>query len=200
MTLIYSDPTAALLFWLTFLSWVALDIRIVLDSLRGRDRPRRASGDSPSGSSPLVGLAGIWVGIAAGFAVANVHAFVLPYKWALLAVGLALTWCGIALRYSAKRALGRFFVCAVSIQEGHRVVSDGPYGIVRHPGYTGSLLSLFGLGLATANVVTTALFFVIPLVLLVRRMRVEEARLVAALGSEYEAFRDSRSRLVPGIY
>ncbi|RDX45390.1 hypothetical protein OH76DRAFT_1536415 [Lentinus brumalis] len=56
----------------------------------------------------------------------------------LLAIGggLLRRWC--------HRTLGRFFTLEVGIQDGHKLVTSGPYGIVRHPAYTGGLLMIAG--------------------------------------------------------
>ncbi len=56
----------------------------------------------------------------------------------LLAIGggLLRRWC--------HRTLGRFFTLEVGIQDGHKLVTSGPYGVVRHPAYTGGLLMIAG--------------------------------------------------------
>jgi protein-S-isoprenylcysteine O-methyltransferase Ste14 len=49
---------------------------------------------------------------------------------ALAAAGLLFTWW-------ARVHLGRLWSSSVGRKEGHRVVDTGPYGLVRHPIYTG---------------------------------------------------------------
>ena len=49
------------------------------------------------------------------------------------------------LRLQCYRTLGRFFTFEVSIRKGHRLVTSGPYSIVRHPSYTGFLLMNIGM-------------------------------------------------------
>jgi len=55
---------------------------------------------------------------------------------------------GIIIRQWSISVLGRFFSSTVAIQEGQKVVDKGPYKLIRHPGYTGYLITLIGLGLA----------------------------------------------------
>ena len=71
--------------------------------------------------------------------------------------GLRLTWSstaacllGIAgglIRRSCHRALGRFFTWEMSIYNGHRLITTGPYRVVRHPSYTGLALLVVGIAL-----------------------------------------------------
>ena len=65
-------------------------------------------------------------------------AAVTPY------VGLALFALGGALRIAPVFVLGRRFTGLVAIQEGHRLVTNGLYGRIRHPSYAGLLLSSAG--------------------------------------------------------
>lgn len=41
--------------------------------------------------------------------------------------------------------MGRQFTFELSIREGHQLVTSGPYGVVRHPGYTGILIAFIGM-------------------------------------------------------
>ena len=198
MSLIYSDTTAAPAFWLTYLALTVLDARLLLDSMSGRvgriaipeqgfvERPRR--------------MTVLLVGEVVGLVAATVEAAALPWRWALLLVGLALAWAGFVLRLAAKRELGRFFVGAVIIQAKHEVVTTGPYAIVRHPGYAGSLLSLIGLGLATGNALAIAIFTVVPLWVFLSTIADEEAALLAHLGTPYRDYCTHTSRLIPSVW
>jgi protein-S-isoprenylcysteine O-methyltransferase Ste14 len=78
-------------------------------------------------------------------------------------------------------------------------VTDGIYGVIRHPSYLGLLINALGWALAFRSgvgVLLTALL--IPPLL--ARIRAEEALLRAHFGSEYEQYRQRTSRLIPGIY
>ena len=50
--------------------------------------------------------------------------------------GALLLVSATILRVSAYRHLGRFFTYQLSIRNGHKLVKDGPYSIMRHPSYT----------------------------------------------------------------
>ena len=48
-----------------------------------------------------------------------------------------LTLAGTLFTWWARIHLGRFWSNAITRKEGHRVIDTGPYGLVRHPIYTG---------------------------------------------------------------
>jgi protein-S-isoprenylcysteine O-methyltransferase Ste14 len=125
---------------------------------------------------------------------------VLPEADALRYAGLLLFIAGIALRTWAFVYLGRFFSIFLTIQEGHRLVTDNIYKYVRHPSYTGLLVrslgwvlvfrSLFGLGA-----------WLLLVVFLIRRIRHEESVLASEFTSEWDGYRRRTPwRLMPGVY
>src|SRR5262249_16226047 len=67
---------------------------------------------------------------------------------AVRGLGVALFAGGGALRIWPVFVLGRRFSGLVAIQPGHTLVTDGLYGVIRHPSYLGLLTSSLGWGLA----------------------------------------------------
>ena len=115
-------------------------------------------------------------------------------------VGLALMLAGLLLRWWAIVHLGRFFTVNVAVASDHRVVDTGPYRLIRHPSYTGILLTCLGVGLCFGNF-ASLLVIVVPIVALaLKRMRVEEAALAGALGDDYRTYMSHTKRLIPGVY
>ena len=115
-------------------------------------------------------------------------------------VGLALMVAGLLLRWWAIVHLGRFFTVNVAVASDHRVVDTGPYRLIRHPSYTGILLTCLGVGLCFGNF-ASLLVIVVPIVALaLKRMRVEEAALAGALGDDYRTYMSHTKRLIPGVY
>ena len=117
-----------------------------------------------------------------------------------VAAGLVLYAAGLALRWYSVVYLGRLFTYDVAIAADHRVVDSGPYRRVRHPAYSGSLLTFLGLGLCGGNALGLAVL-VTPIALaFLRRIAVEEAALTAALGSRYGDYAARTRRLIPFVY
>lgn len=113
-------------------------------------------------------------------------------------VGVLLTVAGGALRIWPVFVLGRRFSGLVAIQEGHRLVTTGVYGVIRHPSYLGMIILSLGLALAFRSGVGVLLTFLLLWPLLAR-IRAEEALLHETFGAEYEAYRARTSRLIPGL-
>ena len=78
-------------------------------------------------------------------------------------------------------------------------MTDGIYGVIRHPSYLGLLVNSLGWALAFRSgvgVLLTALLMP-PLV---ARIRAEERLLRSQFGGEYEVYCNRTSRLIPGLY
>lgn len=86
------------------------------------------------------------------------------------------------------------------MEAGQTVVDRGPYRLIRHPSYTGILLVCLGYGLALGNWVSLAVMVVLPSVVILRRIGVEEEELLAVLGEAYRAYRGHTKRLVPYVW
>jgi protein-S-isoprenylcysteine O-methyltransferase len=118
----------------------------------------------------------------------------------IICVAVLLEIGGVALRIWAIRHLGRFFTVNVGIQQGHKVIQDGPYRFVRHPSYTGSLLALAGVGFLTFNWFGFVLIVACTWLAYALRIPVEEKVLVAQFGREYLEYAARTKKLIPGIY
>ncbi|OAX34910.1 hypothetical protein K503DRAFT_411247 [Rhizopogon vinicolor AM-OR11-026] len=62
--------------------------------------------------------------------------FDLTVSTPALIAGSCLTVIGCAIRTQCFRTLGRLFTFELSIRQGHKLVTSGPYSIVRHPSYS----------------------------------------------------------------
>jgi protein-S-isoprenylcysteine O-methyltransferase Ste14 len=113
--------------------------------------------------------------------------------WAMVAVVLA----GLLFTWWARIYLGRLWSSSVTRKADHYVVDTGPYGIVRHPIYTGIILA----SVATAAMRGTALAWLGAVVMTtgwVIKARLEEEFLREQLGSEsYGAYARRVPMLVP---
>ena len=128
------------------------------------------------------------------------------YNWSsefllwLIVTGFIL----IALGYAfASWALveNRFFSSVVRIQtdRGHVVCDSGPYRFVRHPGYAGNILPLFGIVLALGSV-WTLIPAAAALIITGIRTGLEDQTLQEELPGYPNYARRVRYRLIPGIY
>ena len=115
-------------------------------------------------------------------------------------VALAVFTAGSALGLWAMH-VNPFFSSAVRIQNerGQRVISDGPYRWVRHPGYATAIPVLVASGLVLCSWLATALGAAGTLWLL-RRTVVEDRLLRIALPGYADYARQVRWRILPGVW
>jgi protein-S-isoprenylcysteine O-methyltransferase Ste14 len=142
------------------------------------------------------------VAILAAFAIAALSPGLRVYAndWWTLGLGVALVLVGVALRAWAIVTLGRYFRREVTIEPGQRLVRRGPYRVLRHPSYTGILVSIGGLGLAFGSWVGAAAAVLILFAGMLPRIRVEERALAETFGAEYDDYARSTARLIPSIW
>ena len=139
----------------------------------------------------------ILIGIYAGIAVPAAR---LPAAEAIYPWGLALFVSGAVLRAWSIHVLGRFFTVQVAIASDHKLIEDGPYRLLRHPSYTGSLLMFVGYLLCYGNALTMAIVLLSVLVVFVRRIVVEEAALATTFGDAWRDYAKRTWRLLPLVY
>jgi protein-S-isoprenylcysteine O-methyltransferase len=147
----------------------------------------------------------VWIligsGCLFGFLLAPKISFLdWPDSLAIVLLADLLLVAGIALRIWSIIHLGRFFTVDVAIQEGQRVIQDGPYRFVRHPSYSGSVLALVGLACLTFNWLGFVVIIACSLVAYTLRISVEEKVLSESLGEEYRKYAERTKRLIPGIF
>ena len=152
--------------------------------------------EKDKGSSLLISMS-IFVSIVIAFSFVFSGIAMLP-SWVFYP-GIVLMVLGIVLRQWSIAVLGRFFSGTVGVQEGQKVVDTGPYRLVRHPGYTGGLLILAGLGLALQSWGAVLLLLLIIGPAYGYRIYVEERVLVSELGDEYVKYTKRTKRLIPYI-
>jgi protein-S-isoprenylcysteine O-methyltransferase Ste14 len=95
----------------------------------------------------------------------------------------AVTLAGISFTWWARIHLGRFWSNAITHKEGHRVIDAGPYGLVRHPIYTGLITGMLATGVAVGTV-SAMLGAVLISLGMWQKARMEEGFLTTELGAD----------------
>ena len=121
-------------------------------------------------------------------------------QWGLTAIIVAIAVTSVWLVNAAARRLGKQWALAARLVEGHNLIQDGPYRLLRNPIYVG----MFGMLLATGLVLAQWFPLLIAIVLFIAgtsiRIRSEERVLREAFGSEFEEYARKVPALIPGIY
>ncbi|GAB6140895.1 hypothetical protein JCM14076_16240 [Methylosoma difficile] len=115
-------------------------------------------------------------------------------------IALLIFSFGLALRFYAIASLGRFFTTTAMVQDQHQLINHGPYRLIRHPAYSGLLISFFAAGLAMGD--WLALFSLCaPLAYaLAKRIQYEESLLVGYFGQVYYDYWQRTKKLIPWVY
>jgi protein-S-isoprenylcysteine O-methyltransferase len=184
------------LFQVSYFAWMVMELWIL-----SRDR-RRFTGRVADRGSFFGFFICYWAGIGLAF-----FAFYNHPEWrmtvlqpALSWVGIAMIWAGMAFRLWAVLTLGAFFRTSVVVQDGHQLVTAGPYRWLRHPAYTGAIVTTTGLGLAFGNWGSLAALMLFPCLAIAFRIHVEERALTEQFGEAYRDFGRSRARVIPVLW
>ena len=194
MTPLYlTNGVAAGLYWMTIIAWVVSEFVIGVRHIPGS---RGDLGQDRLSGPVLIG--GVVLAVALGARVASrvPGTPIMSGRPVVFALGVVLALAGIAFRQYAVAALGRFFTTRVMTQPGQTVVETGPYRYIRHPSYSGMLLTVLGVLLCSTDWLSLACF-VLALPGMAYRIKVEEGALIQALGEPYRDYMRRTPRLVP---
>jgi len=129
-----------------------------------------------------------------------------PVSARLYEAGPAAGWAGIALEVGglafaiwARAALGANWSLNVAVKRDHRLVLAGPYGIVRHPIYTGLLAMFLGAALAFGTAAGFAGTLLMAIAYL-RKIRLEERWMREEFGDAYDTYAARVRALVPFVF
>lgn len=135
-------------------------------------------------------------------------------------LGMTLGLIGIHIRLACYREMGRHFTWELSVKDDHRLITTGPYAVVRHPAYTGSVFVMISsillhigagswyresgwLETLGGKILTTAWLSwsaYLPL-MLISRITKEDRVLEKHFGDDWEAYaRRVPCRLILGVY
>ena len=125
------------------------------------------------------------------FGWSHVPAWISVFGNVLVAVGLM-----IDLRVFRENSYG---ASTIETMQGQKVISSGPYALVRHPMYVGVLILVIGAPLALGSY-WGLLFMLLNVPILMLRILDEEKMLASDLDGYATYMRTVRYRLVPGLW
>ena len=185
--------------------WIALDVALVIcyapEWVGTFFQPEKGAQRRDRGSYALI-MMSMFAGIFIAFTVAfGVPAATIAWQQPLVFwTGIVLMLAGAAFRWYAIKVLGRFFTRSVATRAGQYVVDTGPYRLIRHPSYTGAMVTVLGLGLAMTNWLSLVLVVLGTLTGYEYRVRVEERALCDGIGRPYRDYMQRTRRFVPYVW
>ena len=119
---------------------------------------------------------------------------------ALAVAAIFLAALSLWLMWRAIIVLGKQWAYVARIVEGHALITEGPYNLVRNPIYTG----MFGMLVATGLAVSRWPLFIAAIIFFLWgtwiRIRREENLLRQSFGAEFEAYRSRVPALIPWLF
>ena len=125
---------------------------------------------------------------------------VLPRSTWMQWLGIVLIAAGVALRIWTRRAIKGLYSGVVQVRQDHRLVQEGPYRFIRHPGYAGFFLMALGISVAYSSLIGLLAILILFLPGLAYRMKVEEKLLKEHFGEEYLRYQGRTKKVLPGIW
>lgn len=127
-------------------------------------------------------------------------AIAVPLPAASIYVGTVFFAAGVYLRHLSIKQLGKYFVTKVQITGDHKLITEGLYGRIRHPSYTGLILGFLGAILFLRAPLAAVLFVALGIPAYFYRIKIEEQALLSAFGRQYENYMGRTYALLPYIY
>ncbi len=158
-------------------------------------RKRLNAREKRGGQSLVIRLSGLM--FLAGFLLAG-----LDFRFGWFPLPGWVSWAGAGvfllayLLYAEVLRENTYLSRTVEVQEGQRVIDTGLYGILRHPMYFATLLLFLSMPLVLGSLISFAVFLLYPL-LIVHRIRDEEALLEESLQGYKEYKKKVKYRLIP---
>jgi protein-S-isoprenylcysteine O-methyltransferase Ste14 len=146
----------------------------------------------------------MWITISISISLGVILMMFIPLpisrSYLIAFLGLVLIIFGVVIRISAIHTLGKFFTVNLAIHNDHQLVTKGLYKFVRHPSYTGSLLSFVGLGVSFNNWLSLCVIAIPIIISFIYRINIEEKLMLQQFGAEYINYQKNTKRLIPLIY
>jgi protein-S-isoprenylcysteine O-methyltransferase Ste14 len=191
-----SRPILTPIFWVACAAWILPEVAAWW--------VKRSSDSSQVRDHDSLNLIVIlwWVGIAMAVLMSSLlpQAAVSWERTSVFLVGICFVLMGVTLRWYSAAVLGKYFTFDVAIQGDQTLIEVGPYRYVRHPSYSGALLSLLGFGLALGNWVGLAASLSCLAFAYSYRIPIEEQALSSALGDVYKQYMNRTWRLVRFLF
>ena len=141
---------------------------------------------------------GIYACIYFSFLFRNKLNLILPHPFFFIGIIFMLT--GIIIRCWAVFTLRRFFSLSVIIESKQSIVKNGPYKLIRHPAYTGTILTLVGISISIRSITSILTALVIISIVYGYRIKIEEKTLINSFGNEYLDYIKNTWKIIPFIF
>ena len=184
------------IFQIAFVIYIIAEIFIFgFTSRQNRNNLEKRKGDR---GSCLIIVSGSIAIILFNLACRKNDWFIIP-KLAFW-IGVIFIIAGIVLRLYSVLTLGKYFTVTVQVNSNQKIIQTGPYKYIRHPAYSGSILSLIGIGLAFRSIIGIIGTLIIIEVIYGYRIKIEEKILENNFKTSYLEYKKNTKRIIPFVW
>jgi protein-S-isoprenylcysteine O-methyltransferase Ste14 len=185
-----------MVFWVAvagLLVWVSFEFL-----LRASGEARSLAGRADAGHSTRVLLVSYLISLVISLLLSGYHIGLAPIliRWA----GCILLFGGLVLRAWSMAILGTRYSRGLRVMKRQELVTTGPYRVIRHPGYAGSLLVWIGYALGAGSWAAAILITLVLGGAYLYRIAAEERMLRAEFGAPYHMYQRRTWRLIPRLF
>lgn len=186
-------------FWfnLVFIIWIISEIAIILfTSFKSFGKHSKKKSED-KGSFFLI-IFGVCFSIWISFLIRLHSNLLLPniFFW----VGILFMLIGIIIRCLSVWTLRKYFSLSVTIELEHHIVQSGPYKYLRHPAYTGGILTIIGMPISLRSPLAILIVAITVALIYGYRISVEEKALAQNFGKEYHKYSKKTWKIIPWIW
>lgn len=120
-------------------------------------------------------------------------------RGAMIIAGLLLVVAGAAFNVAGRLVLKSGWANQIRVYEGQRLLTSGPFGVVRHPLYASLIWIFVGGSLIYANPVSLVLTLFVFVPMMYVRAKKEDAVLEAAYGDEFAQYKSKTGMFAPKV-
>lgn len=124
------------------------------------------------------------------------NALPISFFW----IGSIFIIAGVFLRAYSIYTLRKFFTLSVQVNSKQKIIQTGPYKHIRHPAYSGSILSLVGTALCFRSSIGIIATLTVITIIYGYRIIIEEKALEDGFGIIYKEYERNTHRVIPFIW
>ncbi len=158
-------------------------------------RKKSGNGERADRGSCLLIVAGFMLIMGINLILRKHTPYVMPVF--LFWAGIVFTLAGIIVRVYSVWTLRRFFTFSVRVRSGQKIIQSGPYRLIRHPAYSGSILSLTGIAMCFRSVLGLMGTLVVIAIVYGYRISVEEKALERNFKTDYTEYKKRTRKIIP---
>jgi protein-S-isoprenylcysteine O-methyltransferase Ste14 len=111
-------------------------------------------------------------------------------------LGTLFAFIGVVLWIYSQAMLDKYWSPQLQVQNEHKIITSGPYRVIRHPIYTSMFIWVIGLAIFTANI-GFALIALLTIIGLILRVPKEEKMMIEHFGDEYKKYMQITGSIFP---